>query len=285
MVQRLNKGGITVQIITDSSCDLPQEIIDRLKILIVPLQIEINGEQYTDGVDLTHHQFFEKMAASPTLPKTSQPSPQSFLDAFREGLKRHSEILSIHLSSRLSGTMEGALMVKNDVEGDISIFDSLTGSLGVGLQVMKACELVKEGLSKQAILERLTEYREQMRVVVYLETLENAVKGGRVSKPKEIVANLLNLKPVVHVEEGYVRILKTLRGKKKGMRMLLEEMEKKGVDYSNRIVGITHCDCLEDALALKEEIMQRFKPAEIILTTMGPVIGTHAGTGGLLICF
>lgn len=274
-----------MQIITDSSCDLPRELIEKLKLLIVPLQIEIDGSQYVDGVDLTHEEFFRMMKASPTLPKTSQPSPQSYLEAFREGLKRHEEILCIHLSSRLSGTYEGALMVKEEMDADIEVFDSLTGSIGVGLQVLKAYELASEGLSRTNILTKLQEYREQMRVVVYLETLENSVKGGRVSKPKEFMANLLNLKPVVHVEDGYVKILKTLRGKKKAIRLLLEEMEKKQVDYKDRIVAITHCDCLQEALELKEEIMKRFNPGEILLTTMGPVIGTHAGIGGLLVCF
>jgi len=274
-----------MQIVTDSSCDLPQDLIDRLKILVVPLQIEINGTDYIDGVNLTHQEFFEKMAASPTLPKTSQPSPQSYLDAFQEGLKHHGEVLSIHLSSRLSGTYEGALMIREELGGDIEVFDTLTGSIGTGLQVLKAYELMKEGMQKSAIIEKLKEYRDQMRVVVYLETLENAVKGGRVSKPKEFVANLLNLKPVVHVDDGYVKILKTIRGKKKAMRILIEEMEKKNVDYHDRTVAITHCDCLEEALALKEEIIQKFKPAEVMLTTMGPVIGTHAGPGGLLVCF
>jgi DegV family protein with EDD domain len=274
-----------MQIVTDSSCDLPRELIDRLNILVVPLQIEIDGDHFIDGVNLSHQEFFEKMAASPTLPKTSQPSPQSYLDAFKEGLKRHGEVLSIHLSSKLSGTYEGALMIKEELGGDIEVFDTLTGSIGTGLQVLKACELMKEGLQRSAIIEKLKEYRDQMRVVVYLETLENAVKGGRVSKPKEFMANLLNLKPVVHVEDGYVRILKTIRGKKKAIRVLLEEMEKKQVDYHDRVVAITHVDCLEEALALKEEIIKQFNPGEVMLTTMGPVIGTHAGTGGLLVCF
>ena len=274
-----------MQIVTDSSCDLPRELIEKLGILVVPLQIEIDGRQYIDGVDLTHLEFFEKMAASPTLPKTSQPSPQSYIDAFRQGINNYGEVLSIHLSSKLSGTIEGALMVKEELGGDIEVFDTLTGSIGVGLQVLKACELMKEGMQKSAIVEKLKEYRDQMRVVVYLETLENAVKGGRVSKPKEFVANLLNLKPVVHVEDGYVKILKTIRGKKKAIRLLLEEMEKKQKNYQDQIVAITHCDCLDEALALKEEIIEKFNPKEVMLTTMGPVIGTHAGTGGLLVCF
>ncbi len=274
-----------MQIITDSSCDLPKEIIEKHNILVVPLRIEIDGKDYVDGIDLSHQDFYQKMTASPTLPKTSQPSPQTFIDRFKEGLERSEEVLSIHLSSRLSGTVESAYQARQETGGNIEIFDTLTGSIGVGMQVLKACQLAIEGFEESEIVEKLKAYRDQMRVVVYLETLENAVKGGRVSKPKEFVSNLLNLKPVVHVEDGYVRVLKTLRGKKKAIRVLLDEMEKKKKDYSDQIVAITHCDCLEEAEALREEIIQRFNPSEVLLTTMGPVIGTHAGIGGLLVCF
>jgi len=274
-----------MKIVTDSSCDLPRKYIDELDISVIPLKIEIDGHDFTDGVDLTHESFYAKMKASPTLPKTSQPSPQAFYDSFKEGLEHYGEVLSLHLSSKLSATYDAASVAKEKIGGDIEVFDTLSGSIGVGLQVLKAAELAKEGLSKTQIVESLKEYRDQMHVVVYLETLENAVKGGRVSKPKEFVANLFNLKPVVHVEDGLVKIMKTLRGKKKGIRSLIEEMEKKNINYTDRIVAITHCDCLEDALQLKEEIVEKFQPKEIILTTMGPVIGSHAGAGGLLVCF
>ncbi|SDK22342.1 DegV family protein [Natronincola ferrireducens] len=274
-----------MQIITDSSCDLPQDIIKKYDILVVPLSIEIDGMNYVDGVDLTHQEFYQKMTASDIIPKTSQPSPQSFIDVFRQGLEKYGEILSINLSSKLSGTCDSAMMAKSMVGGEIEIFDSLNGSLGLGLQVLKACHLSKEGWSVDKIVNKLKEYREEMKVIVYLETLENCVKGGRVTKTKEVVANLFNLKPIVHVEEGYVRILKTVRGKKKAMRNLLEMMEERNVNFKDRIVGITHCDCLEEALKLKEEIIKKFSPAEVMVTTMGPVIGTHAGIGGLLVCF
>lgn len=274
-----------MQIITDSSCDLPKKILEENNVIVVPLNIEIDGQNYVDGIDLTHEEFYEKMAVSDDIPRTSQPSPQSFIDAFKNSAHKTSETLCIHLSSKLSGTMSGAIMVKEMIEKKIEVFDSLSGSLGVGLQVLKACEMRNEGASIDYIVEKLKEYRDEMRVVVYLESLENAVKGGRVNRVKEMVANLLNLKAIVHVEEGYVRILKTLRGKKRAINYMLDEMAEKNTDFKDKIIGITHCNCIEDALALKEEIIKRFNPSQVILTTMGPVIGTHAGQGGLLVCF
>lgn len=274
-----------MQIITDSSCDLPKEILDENNIMVVPLSIEIDGENYIDGVDLTHEQFYRKMSVAKTLPKTSQPPPQSFIDVFKEAAKKTGEILCIHLSSKLSGTVHSAAMAGEMMNKKIKIFDSLNGSLGLGMQVLKACEMVKQGVSLEKIIEKLKEYRDDMRVVVYLETLENAVKGGRVTRTKGMVANLLNLKAVVHVEEGYVNILKVIRGKKRAIKFMIDKMIEKNVDFRDRIIGITHCDCIEDALILKEEIIKRFNPARVLLTTMGPVIGTHSGQGGLLVCF
>ncbi|KAB3529019.1 DegV family protein [Alkaliphilus serpentinus] len=274
-----------MQIITDSSCDLPKDIIDKYKIMVVPLSIEIDDKNYVDGIELSHQEFFNKMAASKNLPKTAQPSPHSFIEAFKEGAKRAKETLSIHLSSKLSGTFDCANMAKDMAGEDVEIFDSLNGSLGLGLQVLKACQMLEEGFDKSKIIEKLREYREQMRVFVYLETLENAVKGGRVSKTKEMMASMLNLKFVVHVEEGYVKLLKTLRGKKKAISFMIDKLAEENVNFKERIIGITHCDCIEDAIALKNEIIKRFNPSEVIVTTMGPVIGTHAGIGGLLVCY
>lgn len=274
-----------MQIITDSSCDLPKEFIERYNLIIVPLHIQLDGKTYVDGIDLTHHEFYEKMAASPTLPQTSQPSPQSFVDAFKEGAKRAKEILSIHLSSKLSGTFSCAQLSKELADVKVEVFDSLSSSMGLGLQVLKACKMVEEGFDLQSIIEKLKEYSEQMKVLVYLETLENAVKGGRVNRVKEMVANLLNLKFIVHVEKGYVKVLKSIRGKKRAISFMMDAIEEKQVDFRDKIIGITHCNRIEDALALKEEIIKRFNPQEVIVTTMGPVIGTHAGEGGLLVCF
>lgn len=274
-----------MQIITDSSCDLPKEVLDKNNIIVIPLNIEIDGKNYIDGVDLTHEQFYKKMSISKTLPKTSQPSPQNFIDAFKETAKKTKEILCIHLSSKLSGTTNCAIMAKEMVNKKIEIFDSLSGSVGLGMQVLKACEMVRQGVSLERIVEKLKEYRDNMRIIVYLETLENAIKSGRVTRAKGAVANLLNLKAILHVEKGYVKILKTIRGKKRAIKFMLNEMKGKNVDFRDKVIRIAHCNCIEDALALKEEIIKHFNPVQVLITTMGPVIGTHAGQGGLVVCF
>lgn len=274
-----------MQIITDSSCDLSKEILDENNIIVVPLNIEIDGKNYIDGVDLTHEEFYKKMITARVLPKTSQPSPQNFLDAFKEAAKKTGETLCIHLSSKLSGTVNGAMMAKEMVNKNIEVFDSLSGSIGLGMQILKARELIKQGLNLEKVVEKLKDYRDNMKIIVYLETLENAVKGGRVTRVKGMVADLLNLKAILHVDEGYVRILKTIRGKKRAVKFMLDYMAEKNTDFKDKIVGIAHCDCIEDALMLREKIIKRFNPSQVFIATIGPVIGTHSGRGGLLACF
>ena len=274
-----------MQIVTDSANDLPKELIEKHNILVVPLNIEIDGKNYVDGIDISHEEFYEKMKKSKDLPKTSQPSPQSFIDVFKEAKSRSSQVLALHLSSRLSGTYNGAMLAKDIVGEDIEIFDTLSGSMGTGLQILKAIKLFKEGLDIKEIIEQLKVYREQMKVIVYLEDLENAVKGGRVTRTKEVIANLLNLKPIVHVDDGYVKVLKTIRGKKRAIKNLLTIMEESKIDFSDKIIGITHCNTLDEAIKLKDQIIKKFNPLEVIVTTMGPVISTHAGIGGLLVCY
>ena len=274
-----------MQIVTDSANDLPKELIEKHNILVVPLNIEIDGKNYVDGIDISHEEFYEKMKKSKGLPKTSQPSPQSFIDVFKEAKSRSSQVLALHLSSRLSGTYNGAMLAKDIVGEDIEIFDTLSGSMGTGLQILKAIKLFKEGLDIKEIIEQLKVYREEMKVIVYLEDLENAVKGGRVTRTKEVIANLLNLKPIVHVDDGYVKVLKTIRGKKRAIKNLLTIMEESKIDFSAKIIGITHCNTLDEAIKLKDQIIKKFNPLEVIVTTMGPVISTHAGIGGLLVCY
>lgn len=274
-----------MKIITDSSCDLPKKYFEENDISVIPLNLEIDGKNYIDIIDISHDSFYKKMSSSENLPKTSQPSPNDFQKEFEKQINENKDILSLHLSSKLSGTFDAASLASKNLDDKISVFDTLSGSVGLGLQVLKAKELISLGYNKEKIIESLKEYRDQMNIVVYLESLENAVKGGRVSRPKRFLVELLNLKPIVHVEDGLVKILKTVRGKKKGINFLLEEIERKNVDYKDKIIGITHCDCLDEALKLKEKIMEKFSPKDIILTTMGPVISSHAGKGGLLVCF
>ncbi|MFZ5966164.1 MAG: DegV family protein [Bacillota bacterium] len=278
---------MSIRIITDSSCDLPEHLLQKYDIGVAPLHIEIDGEYFKDGVTISHQEFYEKCRQSKNLPKTSQPSPGDVLNLIQESLKEYKHVLSVNLSSVLSGTYQTVNMIRNSLEEKVTTFDTRNGSMGVGLQVLKACELVKKGLSISEIIHKLTEYRDGMDTLVYLETLENAVKGGRVSKVQYIAASMMNIKPVVHIdkEDGYVKVLEKVRGEKKALRYMINRIKEKNIDFSQSVIGITHTDCAERLAEFVKMLKEEINPKEIIISTMGPTIGTYAGLGALYISY
>ncbi len=278
---------MSIRIITDSSCDLPQRILDEYNIGVVPLHILIDEVNYVDGVEISHEEYYEKCAVAKNLPKTSQPSPGDISNLIQESLKEYKHVLSVNLSSVLSGTYQTVSMVKNSIGEAVTTFDTRNGSIGVGMQVVRACELVQKGLSVSEIIKELTVYRDSLDVLVYLETLENAVKGGRVSRVQYFAASMLNVKPVVFIdkEDGYVKVKEKIRGEKKALRYIINAIKEKNIDFSDRVIGVTHAGCLDRANELINMLKEEIQPKEILLHSMGPVIGTYAGAGAVYVCF
>jgi DegV family protein with EDD domain len=274
-----------IKIITDSSADLPQEIIERYDITVVPLTVNIAGHDYLEKVDLTPKEFFTKMFSTEALPKTSQPSPASFAKAFST-FGTNTELLCLTISSGLSGTYQSACIGKELSNTNVTVFDTLAGSLGHGMQIIRAAELANQGHSIAEIVANLTDYRKNMNILVLLNTLENIVKGGRLSKFQGSVAKILNIKVILErVDGGKVEIFEKIRGKKKFQRRVLEVIQERGTDFSNLTFGITHTGNEEDAEAIKQEIIQRFHPKDIIINYMGATMGTYAGKDGMIISF
>lgn len=273
-----------VQIITDSSSDLPEELIKEYDIRVVPLTITIDDHEYAEGVDIKPLEFYREMAKASSLPKTSQPSPASFVQAFND-LAHKGELLCLTISSKLSGTYQSACLGKELTDLKVSIFDTLGGSLGHGLQILRAAELAKQGLSLNEILEKLAIYRDEMNILVLLDTLENIVKGGRLSKFQGSLAKLLDLKILLQGVEGSVEMLEKIRGKKKFYQRVLDIIGERREDFSDRIFGITHVDNMEDAEYLRKEIIARYNPQGVIINYMGATMGTYAGQGGIIISF
>ncbi|MDD5704088.1 MAG: DegV family protein, partial [Dehalococcoidales bacterium] len=186
-----------LQIVTDSSCDLPEDLVERYNIHIVPLSVDIDGKIYRERLDLTPQEFYQKMAASQNLPKTSLPPPSSFQDMFKN-LSRTDPVLCITISSGLSGTYHSACRAKEQAGSDITVFDSLAGSLGHGLQILKAAEMAESGFPLEQILKELENYRSRMKILILLDTLDNIVKGGRLSRFQGGIGKLLNIKFLLH---------------------------------------------------------------------------------------
>ncbi len=278
-----------VQIITDSAADLPTEIVEKYNITVVPLTVHINGEEYIEGVDILTQEFYEKMSTAKELPKTSQPPVAGFIKVFKE-LGAKGELLCVNISSKLSGTYQTACLAKEISGVDVVVFDTWAATLGQGLQVIKAALMAEKGISRDKIIKTLTEYKKNMTHFVLLDTLENVVKGGRLSKFQGSLAKLLNIKVLLTGVEGALIILDKIHGRKKALQRIMERMGEKlrgAKDIPVRSFSISHYNNLRDAEYLKSQIINTYKikDDQVIINEMGTTIATYAGEGGMVISF
>lgn len=273
-----------IQIVTDSSADMPKELIDKYNITVVPLTINIDGKEYIEGENITPEEFFEKMKNAKNLPKTSMPSPGVFTDVFNE-LSKKGPVLCLTISSGLSGTYQSACLGRDNVNNDVRVVDTLAGSLGHGLQLIEACKLREQGKNIDEIVNYLEEMKKHTNILILLDTLENIVKGGRLSKFQGSLAKVLDIKVILQGVDGKVEILEKIHGKKKFLRRTIELIGELKDDFSNTVFGITHINNIKDAEFLKSEIIKRFKPKDVIINYMGATMGTYAGDKGMIVSF
>jgi DegV family protein with EDD domain len=285
--RNLTKGGarLTVQLITDSGADLTPEQAAACGVIVVPLQVEIDQQHFRDGVDLTPEQFYDRMRTARHLPKTSQPTPHALQAAYREALER-GPVIGIHVSSALSGTWQSAAMAARELTGSIQVFDSRTGSGGMAMMVMEAAAMARDGAGTAQIIRRLEAMRAETRTAVALNTLENAVKGGRVSPLAGMAAMLLGVKPIITVlPDGSVSVADRVRGRARALDRLLEMAAAERSDWPGRRVAVAHGNCPADAEAFAARVRERFGPKELVMMPIGATIGSHAAEGAILFSY
>ncbi|SHH59385.1 DegV family protein [Thermosipho atlanticus] len=276
-----------IKIITDSASDLPKQIIENYSIEIIPFTVEINGKTFKDGIDISAEEFNKIMITTQQLPRTAHPSPEIFKETFLKYTSLGYNILCLTISSKLSGSYQAAIIAKNMLNSnkEIIIFDTLAASLGEGLQVIKAAELIKDGYNLPKIVNILKKYRDELNILILLDTLENIVKGGRLSRIKGTVAKILNFKIILRNMDGTVEMLEKIRGTKRLFNRVLEIIESNSLNLSNKIVGITHVANIETAEKFKKIIQEKFKPKNIFINHMGATLATYAGNRGIIISF
>lgn len=278
-----------LRIITDTSCDLPDEILQEYHIEMIPLKVTFeNGDTFLDRFEIPPSVFVKKMAEFRSLPKTSAPDPRTFIEYFEKGIKELGEVLFISLSSGLSSTCQTARLACTMMETDrVKIFDTLTASLGTGIMAIKAAQMSAGGLSLDMIIKKLAQIRSLSENIFILDTLENVVKGGRLSRIEGMAGNLLNIKPVLRGNEsGVPEVIEKVRGRKKAMNRFLTMMGELSRDsFTRKIVGISHVNCEEDARQLMYKISEKYHPQRILISEMSATIGTYAGEGALMVNF
>ena len=274
-----------VRIIVDSTADLAEEVKSRLT--VVPLTIHFGDEEYVDGVTISHKKFYEKLIESDVLPSTSQATPDAFIKVFDKIKAAGESAVVLTISSVLSGTYQSA-MIAADEYSDIYVIDTKSVALGSGILAEMALKLADEGLSAAEIAEKLTEERENVRIIAMLDTLEFLKRGGRISKTAAFAGGVLSIKPVINLQDGEINVLGKARGSRQGNNLLVKEIQNAGgVDFTKPLLlGYTGLSdtllqkYIEDSAHLWEEHASKLRT-----TVVGSVVGTHAGPGAVAVAF
>ncbi|MBO5281602.1 MAG: DegV family protein [Lachnospiraceae bacterium] len=277
---------MSIRIITDSASDIPQGLREDLTVL--PMHVYFGQEEFLDGVNLSHKQFYERLIEEEELPKTSQISPFEFEHVYEEAVAAGEQVIVITISSKLSGTYQSACIAAADYEGRVYVVDSLNATLGERCLVDYALRLKEQGKTAEQIVAELERGKTRIRLLALLDTLEYLKKGGRISKSVAMVGGMLSIKPVIAVVDGEVAMVGKARGSRNGSNLLVQEIEKAGgVDFSMPYyLGYTGLDdhllrkYIEDSRALWEGHAEQLES-----TSVGGTIGTHVGPGAIAVFF
>ncbi len=276
---------MSVKIIVDSTTDLADGL--KEKVTTVPLTVRFGDEEFVDGVTINHKMFYEKLIESDVIPTTSQATPAAFVPYFDDIKNNGDSAVAITVSSKLSGTYQSACIAAEDYD-DIYVVDSSSVTIGAGVLVEYALCLAESGMSAKEIAKKLEEEKDNVIIVAMLDTLEYLKKGGRISAAVAFAGGVLNIKPVVCVDKGEIKMLGKARGSKQGNNLLVQEIEKAGgVDFSKPLLlgysGLTDA-LLHKYIEDSKELWAHAKN-ELNISVIGSVIGTHVGPGAIVVAF
>lgn len=280
---------MTVKIIADSASDLPLDFFEKNGVALLPLGVHIGKSDYRDLVTISPKEVYAAMREG-KVAKTTQISPLDVKETFTELAKKQMPALYVAFSSELSGTYQTAVMIGNEVKEEfpdfeLAIIDSKSASLGLGLAVKHAVQLANNGKTLHEIEASVKDFCEHTEHIFTVDNLEYLARGGRISKASAFVGGLLNIKPLLHVEDGKLIPLEKIRGKKKVLRRVIELMKERGIALENQTIAISHGDDEETALEIKSMIEAEFHPKEIYINTVGCSVGAHSGPGTIAIFF
>lgn len=268
-----------IKIVCDSISDLPQEILEKYNVDIVPLTVIFNDKEYLAGENLTTKDFYKMLRESDSMPKTSQATYVQFKSVF-EKYDENTQIIYISGSSIASGTYQSAMLAKNDGHDNVSIFDTGNLSIGSALFVIKACEMVEMGYSVNDILSNLEKHKNEVEVAFSVDTLEYLKMGGRISSTKAALGNLLSIKPILEVKEGLVSQKSQVRGKKQIYSTLAKTIVNRfGKDLKDKTIILGCGDNEEDLGVMKEALEKEGEVKNIYFVNIGCVICSHSGPG------
>jgi DegV family protein with EDD domain len=274
-------------LITDSTCDIPQELINQYQIEIVPLTIIWGDDQFRDGVDLKAGDFYQRLDLDPVLPTTSQPTPQEMVSAYQKAQSEGAEeILIITISSAMSGTYTSAMKAAELVDIPVKVLDSKSNSMSLGWQVLAAARAREQGADLETMIAAADAARASMVYLISLDTLDYLHKGGRIGGASHFIGNLLNLKPQISVnhQSGEVEGGRRSRTRKKALADVYEDFFAR-VDTSKILrIAVLHNAAPEEARQIADRIKDEYQPREILISVVSPVLGVHTGPRAVAIC-
>ena len=273
-----------IKLLVDGGCDLPKETLEKYNIGIVGLNISFGEESFIGGLEIDNETFYKRMKEEKELPKTSCPSPDRFIEAY----KGEEDVLLLTVSSKLSGTYSSAKLAKDMYDSEfgdkkVEVLDTMSGSIGQGLLAIKASELISNGKSLDEVIEALNVLKEDILFYGTLETLDNAIKGGRINPIAGKIINALNFKAIIQVTEGIVKPIDKARGVNNSLKKILDYIDNNINQPSDRVLAIAHAYCNEKAVKIKESLESKYDFKEIIIAEIGPVMGTYTSEGAILV--
>ncbi|MGL5330783.1 MAG: DegV family protein [Peptostreptococcaceae bacterium] len=274
-----------IKLVADGSCDLPKEIIERYNIEVVGINVSFGDESFVGGVDIDSETFYGRMKVEKELPKTSCPSPERFINVF----KGEEDVLLITITSKLSGTYSAAVLAKNmhDEEGSnnrVEIIDSRSGSIGQAVLVIKAAEMIEKGMSLDEIIDEINKIiKDEYVFYGTLETLENAIKGGRINPIAGKIINALNFKAIIQITEGIVKPIDKARGVNNSLKKVLDYVDANLSNPEERTLIVGHANCLEKAMKIKETLEGKYNFKQSLISEIGPVMGVYTSEGAILV--
>lgn len=279
-----------IRIVTDSTADLPQEIVEQYQITVIPLTVMIEGKPYLDRIDISNDEYYAKLRTVDTLPTTSQPSPAIFAAAYEQlAAEGAEEILAIHLSSDLSGTVQGAALAAKMVEDKVrvTVIDSRSATMGLGLVVYSAARAIAEEHSIEAVTATVQNCVQNLDLLFLIDSLDNLQKGGRIGKAGFLVGSLLNIKPILRLKDGVIHAFEKVRGNKenKALERLIDDFCEQ-IDMNKPVYcAAGYCDNKELAEYMVSRIKERHTQVDIVFMQIGCVVATHIGMGAVGVAF
>ncbi|WP_129706208.1 DegV family protein [Priestia megaterium] len=280
---------MSIKLLTDSASDLPLSFFQENNVGFLPLRVSLDNQEFLDLQTIQPASVYEAIRKG-KMPKTSQAAPTTMYEVFENIAKSDDSCIYLAFSSELSGTYQTAMMIREELlekypDFQLEIIDTKCASLGQGVVTYYAAQLLQQNLLLVEMTEKIKQYALHMEHIFTVDDLDFLAQGGRVSKASAFVGGLLNIKPLLHVEDGKLIPIEKIRGRKKVFKRMLDVMEERGKNLSSQTIGISHGDDLETALQLKEMIQERFGTKHFIINIIGAAIGSHSGPGTIAVFF